>query len=101
MAILAREATDESVPSALIASAAAGDATAFASIVRAHHEDMRRVCVVVAGDELIAEDGGRQGSVAGGRLFLLVLVDDLLRDVRGHFLVMVERRREHAAPAGE
>jgi RNA polymerase sigma factor (sigma-70 family) len=42
--------------SALIASVAAGDEDAFASIVRLHHEDMRRVCVVVAGDGGIADD---------------------------------------------
>ena len=42
--------------SALIASVAAGDEQAFASIVSAHHEDMRRVCAVVAGDDGIAED---------------------------------------------
>jgi RNA polymerase sigma-70 factor (ECF subfamily) len=40
----------------LIASAAAGDEVAFASIVDAHHEDMRRVCVVVIGSEEIADD---------------------------------------------
>jgi RNA polymerase sigma-70 factor (ECF subfamily) len=40
----------------LLASAAAGDEVAFASIVAEHHEDMRRVCVVVVGSEEIAED---------------------------------------------
>ena len=40
----------------LLASAAAGDELAFASIVDAHHEDMRRVCVVVIGSEEIADD---------------------------------------------
>lgn len=39
-----------------IASAAAGDEAAFAEIVAAHHEDMRRVCVVVAGDEAVADE---------------------------------------------
>ena len=39
-----------------IAPAVAGDDAAFARIVAAHHEDMRRVCVVVCGDEAIAED---------------------------------------------
>jgi RNA polymerase sigma factor (sigma-70 family) len=47
-------AVDEAT--ALIASVAAGDEMAFASIVRLHHEDMRRVCVVVAGDDRIADD---------------------------------------------
>jgi RNA polymerase sigma factor (sigma-70 family) len=40
----------------LLASAAAGDEHAFASIVAAHHEDMRRVCVVVVGNEDIADE---------------------------------------------
>jgi RNA polymerase sigma factor (sigma-70 family) len=54
MAIMTSSAVEET--SALIALAAAGDEIAFASIVGLHHEDMRRVCVVVAGDERIAED---------------------------------------------
>jgi RNA polymerase sigma-70 factor (ECF subfamily) len=40
----------------VLASAAAGDELAFASIVAAHHEDMRRVCVVVVGDEDVADE---------------------------------------------
>jgi RNA polymerase sigma-70 factor (ECF subfamily) len=40
----------------VVASAASGDEAAFASIVAAYHEDMRRVCVVVACDDRIAED---------------------------------------------
>jgi RNA polymerase sigma-70 factor (ECF subfamily) len=40
----------------LVASAAAGDEAAFGSIVAMHHEDMRRVCVVVVGDDRIAEE---------------------------------------------
>lgn len=54
MATMTSTAVEE--PSALIALAAAGDPVAFASIVSAHHEDMRRVCVVVAGDDGIAEE---------------------------------------------
>jgi RNA polymerase sigma-70 factor (ECF subfamily) len=54
MAVIASSTADEA--SALIASAAAGDAASFASIVNSNHEDMRRVCVVVAGDEAIADD---------------------------------------------
>lgn len=54
MAIMTSSAAEEA--SALIALAAAGDEIAFASIVSAHHEDMRRVCAVVAGDDRIAED---------------------------------------------
>ena len=54
MAVIASNATEQA--SALIASAAAGDAAAFSSIVASNHEDMRRVCVVVAGDEAIADE---------------------------------------------
>ena len=39
-----------------IASAAAGDQAAFGRIVADHHEDMRRVCAFVTGDEVIADD---------------------------------------------
>lgn len=54
MAVIASSATEKA--SELIASAAAGDAAAFSSIVNSNHEDMRRVCVVVAGDEGIADE---------------------------------------------
>jgi RNA polymerase sigma-70 factor (ECF subfamily) len=54
MAVMTSSASAET--SALVASAAAGDTAAFESIVLAHHEDMRRVCVVVAGDDGIADD---------------------------------------------
>ena len=54
MAVISSGTTETA--SALMASAAAGDAAAFASIVSAHHEDMRRVCVVVAGDQGIADE---------------------------------------------
>ena len=40
----------------LIASAAAGDEYAFRRIIAAHHDDMRRVCVYVAGDRAIADE---------------------------------------------
>ena len=53
----------------LIELAAAGDEVAFAGIVAAHHEDMRRVCVVVAGDEGIAEEAvGAAWSIAWRKL---------------------------------
>jgi len=42
--------------SALMSFAATGDEAAFASIVDAHQEDMRRVCVVVVGDAAIADE---------------------------------------------
>jgi hypothetical protein len=43
-------------PGSLMASAAAGDDEAFSRIVATHHEDMRRVCVVVTGDPRVADD---------------------------------------------
>ena len=42
--------------SGVIELAASGDDVAFARIVAAHHEDMRRVCAVVCGDEAVAEE---------------------------------------------
>jgi RNA polymerase sigma factor (sigma-70 family) len=42
--------------SVMIASAAAGDEYAFARIVAAYHEDMRRVCSFVTRDDALAED---------------------------------------------
>jgi len=40
----------------MIASAVAGDEYAFARIVAAYHEDMRRVCSFVTRDDALAED---------------------------------------------
>ena len=40
----------------LVASAAGGDEIAFRRIIATHHEDMRRVCLAVSGDHLIAEE---------------------------------------------
>ncbi|HEX8026715.1 MAG TPA: sigma-70 family RNA polymerase sigma factor [Candidatus Limnocylindrales bacterium] len=54
MTAITNQAGDET--STLIALAAAGNEAAFASIVNAHHEDMRRVCVVVAGDDAIVDE---------------------------------------------
>lgn len=39
-----------------IALATAGDETAFARIIQAHHDDMARVCFVICGDLDIAEE---------------------------------------------
>lgn len=39
-----------------VALAAAGDETAFAKIIRAHHDDMTRVCFVICGDLDVAEE---------------------------------------------
>ena len=39
-----------------VAEAAAGDPDALARIVRAHHDDMARVCFVICGDADLAQD---------------------------------------------
>jgi RNA polymerase sigma factor (sigma-70 family) len=54
MAVVATGTADNA--SRLLASAAAGDIAAFTSIVAAYNEDMRRVCVVVAGDSAVADE---------------------------------------------
>ena len=46
---------DDSLAGA-VALAAAGDETAFARIIRAHHDDMTRVCFVICGDLDIADE---------------------------------------------
>jgi len=47
------------VPAATVADAVAGDAMAFARIVRAHHDDMARVCQVICGDPELAQDAAQ------------------------------------------
>ena len=39
-----------------VALAAAGDETAFARIIQAHHDDMTRVCFVICGDLDVADE---------------------------------------------
>jgi RNA polymerase sigma-70 factor (ECF subfamily) len=46
---------DDSLAGA-VALAAAGDETAFARIIQAHHDDMTRVCFVICGDFDIADE---------------------------------------------
>lgn len=41
---------------AAVALASAGDETAFARIIRAHHDDMTRVCFVICGDLDLADE---------------------------------------------
>jgi len=66
MAVMTSSAVEEA--SALIASVTAGDEMAFASIVRLHHEDMRRVCVVVAGDGIADDAVAAAWSIAWRKL---------------------------------
>ena len=40
----------------VLVSAAAGDEYAFRRIIAQHHEDMRRVCRAIAGDDAIADE---------------------------------------------
>jgi RNA polymerase sigma-70 factor (ECF subfamily) len=40
----------------VLASAVGGDEYAFGRIVVAHHEDMRRVCLAISGDQAVAEE---------------------------------------------
>jgi len=40
----------------VLASAAAGDEYAFRRIIADHHEDMRRVCRAIAGDDTVADE---------------------------------------------
>ena len=43
-------------PAVAVARAAAGDESAFARIIEAHHDDMTRVCFVICGDLDIADE---------------------------------------------
>ena len=49
----------EAIHASIVADAAAGDTTAFARIVRAHHDDMARVCEVICGDPDLAQDAAQ------------------------------------------
>mgnify|MGYP001813451467 FL=1 len=40
----------------VLTAAAAGDEVAFRRIIAAHHDDMRRVCRVISGDQAIADE---------------------------------------------
>lgn len=47
------------IPASIVEAAAAGDTMAFARIVRAHHDDMARVCQVITGDPDLAQDAAQ------------------------------------------
>lgn len=47
------------IPATTVADAVAGDTMAFARIVRAHHDDMVRVCHVICGDVELAQDAAQ------------------------------------------
>lgn len=48
-----------SITASVVADAVAGDTVAFSRIVRAHHDDMVRVCQVIAGDPELAQDAAQ------------------------------------------
>ena len=54
MGAMTRAVDPESI--GIVAAAADGDDVAFGAIVTAHHDDMRRLCTFVTGDESLAED---------------------------------------------
>jgi RNA polymerase sigma-70 factor (ECF subfamily) len=47
------------ITDSVVADAVAGDTAAFSRIVRAHHDDMVRVCQVIAGDVELAQDAAQ------------------------------------------
>jgi RNA polymerase sigma factor (sigma-70 family) len=47
------------ITASVVADAVAGDTAAFSRIVRAHHDDMVRVCQVIAGDVELAQDAAQ------------------------------------------
>ena len=49
----------EIIHDATLDAAIAGDAMAFARIVRAHHDDMARVCQLICGDPDLAQDAAQ------------------------------------------
>ena len=57
--MVAELSSPRTIPASTVADAAAGDALAFARIVRAHHDDMVRVCHVICGDPDLAQDAAQ------------------------------------------
>jgi DNA-directed RNA polymerase specialized sigma24 family protein len=47
------------IPASVVSAAAAGDTSAFASIVGTHHDDMARVCLLICGDPDLAQDAAQ------------------------------------------
>ena len=57
--MVAEMSTSRTIPATTVAEAVAGDGQAFARIVRAHHDDMVRVCQVICGDPELAQDAAQ------------------------------------------
>ena len=68
----------EDVLAGAVALAAAGDEVAFATIVRAHHDDMTRVAFLVCGDLDLADEAVQTAwTIAWRRLGSHLLVGDV------------------------
>jgi len=72
-------ATGRSVGATIVAQAVAGDAVAFARIVEAHHDDMARVCLVICGDQDMAQDAVQAAWPIAWRKLRTLREPDLLR----------------------
>jgi RNA polymerase sigma factor (sigma-70 family) len=57
--MVAELSSSGTIPASTVADAVAGDAMAFARIVRMHHDDMARVCQVICGDADLAQDAAQ------------------------------------------
>ena len=84
----------------LLASAVAGDEIAFCRIIVAHHEDMRRTCRSIAGDDAIADEAvqaawlvawKKMGTVRGPAQLRPWLISVAVREVKQ--LLRKRRRR--------
>ncbi|MEA2025277.1 MAG: sigma-70 family RNA polymerase sigma factor [Chloroflexota bacterium] len=90
----------------VLASAAAGDEIAFRRIIADHHEDMRRVCRAIAGDDTVADEAveaawvvawKKLGMVRGPAQLRPWLVSVAANEVR-HLLRKRRRRAEVELP---
>ena len=63
---MAELSTSGRIPAQTVADAAAGDSLAFARIVRAHHDDMARVCQVICDDPDSPRMRRERGRSSGG-----------------------------------
>src|SRR6185295_3138770 len=57
--MVAELSSSPTILASTVADAVAGDAMAFARIVRMHHNDMARVCHVICGDADLAQDAAQ------------------------------------------
>jgi RNA polymerase sigma factor (sigma-70 family) len=57
--VVAEFSSPRAIAATTVADAVAGDSMAFARIVRAHHDDMVRVCQMICGDPDLAQDAAQ------------------------------------------